>query len=143
MVAEAPSLHFDGDEDKVTRVLINLVANSVKFTPAGGSITVCHVADRVALGADRPAIRFIVTDTGVGIAECDQQRIFAYGVKLDESAPIAKSAGLGLTFCQRVAEAHGGLIEVASEKGKGSRFDLVLPVASIARSTGKVLPAKV
>lgn len=143
VVAEAPSLHFDGDEDKVTRVLINLVANSVKFTPAGGSITVCHVADRVALGADRPAIRFIVTDTGVGIAECDQQRIFAYGVKLDESAPIAKSAGLGLTFCQRVAEAHGGLIEVASEKGKGSRFDLVLPVASIARSTGKVLPAKV
>lgn len=122
------------DQDKITRVLVNLLGNAVKFTPEGGTVRV-SVRSAVDDLTQQPRIVFSVTDSGIGIAPQDQARIFEQGVKLDATSPTSKSAGLGLTFCQRIVEAHGGTIQVSSEKGKGCCFTFALPVASDAEGS--------
>jgi signal transduction histidine kinase len=131
----APDLpSFDGDGDKITRVLVNLLGNALKFTPAGGNVRITSCADTEVLGL--PGIGFSVSDSGIGIAPENQRRIFEQGVKLDSAAPTSKSAGLGLTFCQRIVEAHGGQIRLTSALGQGSRFDFVLPLTAPSSQVG-------
>jgi signal transduction histidine kinase len=125
----ADACAFVADEDKVTRVLVNLLGNALKFTPPGGTVRIAANNDAESLDG-RLGVSFSVTDSGIGIAPENQARIFEQGVKLDAAAPTAKSAGLGLTFCKRIVAAHGGIIRLRSEIGKGSCFQFVLPVAS-------------
>jgi PAS domain S-box-containing protein len=115
--------HLWADEQKVYQVLQNLLANAVKFTPDGGEITL------TAEMADSDAVRFCVSDTGVGIAPEDQERIFDpfYQVENVQTRKVG-GTGLGLPIVKRIVEAHGGEIEIESELGVGSTFRVTLPV---------------
>jgi two-component system, sensor histidine kinase and response regulator len=110
---------FDGDENKLSRTLVNLLANAIKFTQAG---TVTVSATR--LGDD---IRFAVSDTGKGIPAEAFERIFEKFGQLDAHSKVG--TGLGLTFCKLAVEAHGGSILVESTPGQGSVFSFTIPLA--------------
>ena len=104
------------DPDLLERVLINLLGNALKFTPADGHITL------LAQPADTKT-RFAVTDNGPGIAPEFQEKIFEKFGQVENRQQGAKfSTGLGLTFCKLAVEAHGGRIGVDSEVGVGSTF---------------------
>jgi signal transduction histidine kinase len=110
-----------GDERRLTQVLLNLVGNAIKFTDKGS------VGIEVAL-ADN-CFELAVKDTGPGIAEADQARIFEEFQQVDNSNTRKKGGtGLGLAISKRIVEMHGGAITVESEPGKGSTFRVVVPV---------------
>jgi PAS domain S-box-containing protein len=118
-----------GDALRLQQVLVNLVGNAVKFTERGGVTVEVEVA---AVSANHLSLAFAVTDTGIGIDEQDQERLF----ESFEQAELSTTrrfggTGLGLTISRRLVEAMGGAITVASEPGCGSLFhftvDLALP----------------
>jgi signal transduction histidine kinase/CheY-like chemotaxis protein len=115
------------DRDKVTQILINLLANAAKFTPEGGLVTI-DVAHRAGVSAT-----FIrVTDTGIGIAREKQARIFEPFVQVHTGPTrMAEGAGLGLAISYDLAKAMDGDLRVRSEEGKGARFTLSLPRGEI------------
>jgi two-component system, OmpR family, sensor histidine kinase BaeS len=109
------------DPDKLSQAVINLLSNALKFTPAGGMVTV-----RCAAGPDGAQID--VSDTGVGIGAEDLPRVFERFYRADSSRSRATGgAGIGLSIARAIAEAHGGSIAASSEPGKGSRFRITLP----------------
>jgi signal transduction histidine kinase len=113
---------FTGDERKIKQVLVNLLSNSVKFTPEGGQIKV-----EAKLGDN--AVIVSVTDTGIGIAKEDQEAIFEeFRQASGNYAQKREGTGLGLTLTRRFVELHGGKIWVESEVGKGSTFTFTLPM---------------
>lgn len=112
------------DDEKITRVLVNLLANGIKFTTPGGRV---GTSITMTGESDSAAIVFAVKDTGLGIKTSDARRIFNQGLRLNESASIEESAGLGLTYCKRIIEAHGGSIWLESVYGKGSTFFIRIP----------------
>jgi signal transduction histidine kinase len=115
---------FSGDEDKLRRTLVNLLGNAIKFTPAGGTVTV--VSRRLE---NEEAIFFSVQDTGEGIPREAFGRIFEkFGQVESRKAGRKMSTGLGLTFCKMAVEAHGGRIWVESELGRGSQFNFTVPM---------------
>jgi signal transduction histidine kinase len=124
-----------GDEQRVQQILTNLLANAVKFTPAGGQVTLrCGRSAELPAGTEAPAsgpwIWFTVEDTGVGIAPELQQRIFQPFVQGDSGYTRSHGgAGLGLTISRRLARLMGGELTMESTKGEGSRFTLWLPAA--------------
>ncbi|MBR9982512.1 MAG: HAMP domain-containing protein [Desulfatitalea sp.] len=111
----------DGDESMLQRMLANLIDNAIKYTDAGGKVT-------VAAGADQGGVRLMVTDTGMGIAPADQNRVFDRFYRGDRSRCQA-GAGLGLSLAQTVAQAHGGRINLQSAPGQGSTFEVQLPAS--------------
>jgi len=110
-----------GDERRITQVLLNLVGNAIKFTDAGEV--------RVEVAAVDGSFEVSVSDTGPGIDEREQQRIFEE-FRQAEGAMTQKKGGtgLGLAIAKRIVELHGGKIWVESAVGKGSRFTLTLPL---------------
>ncbi|OQX46571.1 MAG: phosphoglycerate kinase [Candidatus Sedimenticola endophacoides] len=112
-----------GDSRRLKQVLVNLLGNAVKFTPAGGRIGL-----DVTLGENRKSVHLSVWDTGIGIEEGHQARLFEPFVQLDnEPTRRYSGTGLGLTLVNRLAQLHGGAIEVESHPGQGSRFTFSLP----------------
>ena len=112
-----------GDRDRLIQVLINLISNAVKFTPAG-SITCAAQRDPAGDG-----VLVSVTDTGVGIAPEDHARVFEqFGQAGDTLADKPRGTGLGLSICREIVEHHGGRLWLESAVGKGSRFSFTLPV---------------
>jgi two-component system phosphate regulon sensor histidine kinase PhoR len=111
-----------GDAERLERVVVNLLHNAVKFTPAGGSV-------RVWAGLIGDAVTAKVSDTGVGIAPEDLPRIFERFYKSDR-ARGSGGTGLGLAVVKHIVEAHGGTVSVESEPGRGSTFSLSIPVPS-------------
>ena len=110
------------DPIRLRQVLYNYLSNAVKFTPAGGRITVRTRAE----GEDR--FRVEVEDTGPGIAEQDLERLFVEFQQLDEGFTRKhQGTGLGLALTKRLVEAQGGSVGVRSTPGQGSVFHLVLP----------------
>jgi two-component system phosphate regulon sensor histidine kinase PhoR len=111
------------DAPRLEQVIVNLLHNAIKFTPAGGRITV---------GAEPAgeAVRFFVQDSGVGIPSIDLPRIFERFYKADR-ARSGGGTGLGLAISKHLVEAHGGEIWAESEEGKGSRFTFVIPRAGL------------
>src|SRR5207237_4810855 len=108
------------DVDKARQILVNLAGNAIKFTHEGEV--------RVALRAVGNDVRFVVSDTGIGIHKSDIQRLFRPFSQLDSSLTRKYSGtGLGLYISERLARLLGGRIEVEAEPGKGSTFTLVLP----------------
>ena len=109
----------------------NLVGNAVKFTPAGGTVSVCcgsakRAAPEERLGA--PWATITVQDTGVGIAPSDIERIFQPFVQVDGGYTRSHGGtGLGLTISRNLAQMMGGDITVESVLGEGSRFTVWLP----------------
>ncbi|MEW5773377.1 MAG: ATP-binding protein [Thermodesulfobacteriota bacterium] len=110
------------DPNKIAWVLVNLVGNALRHTPAGGSVRVS------ALTAGKYA-HITVADTGEGIPQEQQSRIFEKFVQL-KSDRTADGSGLGLAICREMVRAHGGTIWVESEPGRGSTFTFTLPLAT-------------
>jgi signal transduction histidine kinase len=112
------------DERKFKQILVNLLSNAVKFTPDGG---------RVALGA-RPvdgALEVSVSDTGIGIAPEDQEKVFEEFRQVGgDYKTKQEGTGLGLALARRFVELHGGVISVQSELGKGATFTFTIPGAA-------------
>jgi signal transduction histidine kinase len=103
------------------QVLLNLLGNALKFTEAG------EVTVRVTTADD--AFLVAVSDSGPGISEADQEKIFEEFQQADSSSTKQKSGtGLGLAIAKRIIEMHGGRIWVESSLGKGSTFWFTLPV---------------
>ncbi len=108
------------DPTRIEQVLNNLVANAIKYSPEGGAVQVAVVRE----GAE---VAIAVADQGVGIAAEDQRRLFERYWRAPSSSRVAPGVGLGLWAARRIAEAHGGRIEVTSAAGEGSTFTLRLP----------------
>jgi signal transduction histidine kinase len=112
-----------GDKNRLEQVMINLISNAVKFTEKG-SVT-CR-ARRI-----NNEIMISVIDTGTGVSEVNQERIFEkFGQLRDTIADRPRGTGLGLPICKKIIEHHGGRIWVESEPGKGSTFSFTLPCST-------------
>jgi signal transduction histidine kinase len=109
------------DQEIISRIVQNFLANALRFTPADGEI-------HVGLVAEAEHVRVFVADTGPGIPPDFRESIFDKFFQIGGSAlPTNRSTGLGLAFCKMAVEAHGGRIGVDSELGKGSSFWFTLP----------------
>jgi signal transduction histidine kinase/CheY-like chemotaxis protein len=116
---ELPTVN--GDLDRLIQVVINLISNAVKFTDSGSITCSAHLR-----GGD---IVVGVTDSGIGIAPGDQQKVFEKFKQVgDTLTDKPKGTGLGLPICKEIVEYHGGHIWVESEPGKGSTFSFTLPI---------------
>ncbi len=115
-----------GDAMACTQILVNLLGNAVKFTPAGGSVGL-----ETLVGSDS-MLRIAVWDTGIGIPEDEQARIFedSYRATAVTGAGGPAGLGLGLAISRDLARAMGGDITVSSQLGQGARFILSLPLAN-------------
>ncbi len=110
-----------GDERRLTQVLLNLVGNAIKFTDKGG------VSIRAA--SANGSVTLSVHDTGPGIAEADQSKIFEEFQQADSSTTKEKGGtGLGLAISKRIVEMHGGRLWVESSPGHGSTFSFTVPI---------------
>ena len=110
------------DAARVKQVLINLLANAVKFSPEGGTVWMRAVSDD-------GAVRVEVGDTGPGIEQQDQQKIFHEFQQAARDSGKPQGTGLGLTLAKRFVELHGGKMWLESEVGRGSRFFFTLPTS--------------
>jgi signal transduction histidine kinase len=112
-----------GDRDRLIQVVINLISNAVKFTPEG-AITI--VAWHEVEGG---WVQVAVSDTGVGIADTDIDKVFEpFGQASEGRAIGARGSGLGLPICREIVEHHGGRLWLQSRVGAGSTFQFTLPV---------------
>ena len=113
------------DPMKVVRIITNLVGNALKFTGENGTIS-------IAIQNGPEEIQISVSDTGAGIAEENQARIFERFQQVNRvDGGGEKGTGLGLAIAKELVELHGGKILVQSELGKGSTFSFTLPVYSL------------
>ena len=112
------------DQDRIVQALVNLLSNAVKFAPGGSTVSVAALA-----GAQ--AVTVSVSDEGEGIAPENINRLFRKFQQVDSSSSRRKGGtGLGLSITKAIVEQHGGRIFVDSELNKGTRFSIVLPVAT-------------
>jgi signal transduction histidine kinase len=123
--AACPSdLQFRGDEGLLRQMLLNLVENAVRHTPAGGSV-------RLHASPMRSAVNLTIHDTGGGIPDCDRDRIFERHVKGDPAID-GDGLGLGLAIARRIARAHGGDLTLAETGPAGTTFNVTLPMIPAA-----------
>jgi len=125
---DLPALYVD--EEKVERVLLNLVDNAMKFAPANGQVVVRAATIPVAKGAG-PMVQVMVEDDGPGIPDADKERLFNRFAQLDSRQGRRRGTGLGLAFCKLAVEAHGGQIWVEDAPGRGTRFIFTLPAVDV------------
>jgi PAS domain S-box-containing protein len=117
----AEPVPYVGDVDQLERVLVNLMSNAVKFSPDGG--TVC-----TRLDTGHREARLTVSDTGMGIPDDEQGRLFTRFFRSSSARGRAiQGSGLGLSIAKAIVERHGGSIGVESEPGRGTRFTVRLP----------------
>jgi signal transduction histidine kinase len=137
------------DDQRLSQVLINLLGNAIKFTPEGGEIGL--TVKQIRADQTRCAIRFEVSDTGIGISEEQQQKLFSPFVQA-ESTTSRKygGTGLGLAISKSIVAVMGGEIGVASVPGEGSAFHFTIDVEigdeqsfaeKAAKKTGALTPA--
>jgi two-component system, OmpR family, heavy metal sensor histidine kinase CusS len=111
-----------GDADRLRQLVFNLLDNAIKYTPAGGTITVRGESPN-------GYAKLIVADTGVGIPPDHLPHVFDRFYRVDPSrSDETEGAGLGLSICRSIAEAHGGGVQIESATTLGTRVTLVLPV---------------
>lgn len=123
LALEGSAARLDGDPDRLAQVLVNLIDNALRHTPAGGSVTI------TVEQTDGAAV-LVVQDTGVGIPFNDLPHVFDRFYVVDRSrARDAAGTGLGLSIVKQIVEAHGGMITADSEFGLGSTFRCVFPTA--------------
>jgi heavy metal sensor kinase len=124
MESNSSSIDLNGDKELITRMILNLLDNAVKYTPAGGEIS-------LALSRQNGNAEIVVRDTGIGIAETDRQRVFDRFYRVDKARSRALGgAGLGLSIVRWIVEIHGGDIHIDSAPGLGSTFTVELPLKS-------------
>src|SRR6185312_4917121 len=120
--------HLLGDGRRLKQILLNLLSNSVKFTPSGGRVT-------VSASHDADGFRLAVEDTGIGIAAEDiETALRPFGQIDSRLARKYQGTGLGLPLAQSMAELHGGRLELRSLPGEGTTATLWLPPARVLDS---------
>jgi signal transduction histidine kinase len=142
-----------GDGDRLAQVFTNLMSNAVKYTPAGGRVTVAsRMAEgiphprRVRLGLVQPDattmvsnrgdfVEVNISDTGPGIPPEDLARIFERFYQVDKSRKRGRGTGLGLAISKEIIEAHGGYLRAESIQGLGTKFMILLPVTEADAKT--------
>ncbi len=133
---EAPLPALYGDRDRLQQVITNILSNSIKFTPQGGSITISAVAER----DPRHQITVRIVDTGVGVPAKDLETIFE---KFQRSGDVlttnAEGTGLGLAITKQIVEYHGGRIWAESAVGKGTAVSFTLPLDKVWHVEGEQL----
>jgi signal transduction histidine kinase len=134
----AEGLVVRGDALRLGQACDNLVSNAVKFTPAGGAVTLQlrtawrdadgDLVDGAVPGAS-PVALLAVRDTGVGIPTGEQGRLFTSFFRASTARRNAvPGVGLGLTITKAITTAHGGTLDVSSAEGRGTTFTLALPL---------------
>jgi heavy metal sensor kinase len=131
-------IHMFGDALRIRELFINLIENGIKYTEQGGAIRVALSKEYDPLGRNSSGgtegekeefVKIVVSDTGIGIAKEDQERIFNRFFRVDKARSREEGgSGLGLSICKWIVEAHQGEIRVESELGKGSSFIVKLPL---------------
>jgi heavy metal sensor kinase len=131
-------IHILGDALRIRELFINLIENGIKYTEQGGSIHISLQKENGPSmespsgwveGEKKEFAKVIVSDTGIGIAKKDQERIFSRFFRVDKARSREEGgSGLGLSICKWIVEAHQGEIIVESELGKGSSFIVKLPI---------------
>jgi signal transduction histidine kinase len=109
------------DERRMKQALCNLVSNAIKFTPPGGSVT-------LSVELHEGWVKFAVSDTGIGIAEEDQTRVFEAFVRGRKGKGSRTGAGLGLPLVKRIVELHNGRVEINSPTSRGTTVVCILPL---------------
>lgn len=113
---------IEGDYERLRRLLLNLVDNAIKYTPAGGQVTLS-----VQCCTQWASVH--VSDTGIGLSRAEQEHIFQRFYRTATArSQGAEGSGLGLCIASSIAAAHGGSIQVDSTPGRGSRFTVLLPL---------------
>lgn len=130
-----PALGYLGDEDRTRQILVNLLTNAIKFTPAGGEAAISARQEETAPAYIRvhgrgPWVTFTVSDTGIGIDPSQHEAVFGAFVQVESGRRRTQDgSGLGLAISRRLARLMGGDITVESAPGQGARFTLWLPAA--------------
>jgi signal transduction histidine kinase len=127
VAVDAPSpLWVEADPERCREVLLILLDNAIKYTPAGGSITL-----RAAAAADEAIVS--VTDTGIGVAPEDVGRLFDRFYRVDKArSRAAGGTGLGLSIAREIMDAHGGTLQIESVPGSGTTVTMRLRLARAA-----------
>lgn len=116
-----------GDAEVLRRVLINLLDNALKFTPAGGQVNGRLQADPTPIPGYETGVICTISDTGPGIPAAARELVFDRFTRTNQGGAPVRGAGLGLTFCKLVIEAHNGRIWVEENPAGGSQFAFTLP----------------
>ena len=140
-----PGDFYLGDNVRLNQVLINILGNSVKFTPRGGKVSL--TVDEVARFENKTTFRFVIADTGIGMSPEFLPRIFEpFSQEYTAERSKAGSTGLGMAITKRILELMGGTVEVQSTQGSGTVFTVSLTLEEVAaesRSSGKISPREV
>jgi signal transduction histidine kinase len=118
VILSEETLHVLADPARIDHVFTNLLTNALKFTPAGGKIT-------ISVQPEGKLVRFTVTDTGIGIPQEHLSRIFDRFYRVVRKDQVS-GAGLGLAIAKEIVQAHGGEITARSREGEGSSFSFTL-----------------
>ena len=131
-------IHIFGDVLRIRELFLNLIENGIKYTEEGGAVNITLEKDTLLLDHKQSSlageeqvkfVKVIVSDTGIGIAEEDQERIFDRFFRVDKARSREQGgSGLGLSICKWIVDAHQGEIRVESDVGKGSSFIVKLPL---------------
>jgi signal transduction histidine kinase len=117
-----------GDDERLRRLLLNLVENGIKYTPAGGQVT-------LSLKKEQNGTLIEISDTGIGIPLEEQEQIFQPFYRANEARAQGEGGvGLGLSIAGSIAEAHEGRIEVESTPGQRTVFTVFLPYQNSIKS---------
>jgi signal transduction histidine kinase len=117
-----PLLH--GDQTRIMQILINITGNAIKFTPPGGVVSV------KAFATPEGALQVSITDTGIGIAPADLERVFDAFAQVDNNLARAhEGAGLGLPLAKLLTERHDGTLDISSSPGQGTTVTIIFPAS--------------
>jgi heavy metal sensor kinase len=120
----AKSVSIKGDRGKLRRLFLNVLDNAIRYTPGGGAIS-------IQLSSEGQTALVAIKDTGIGIPREHLSHIFDRFYRVDKARSRAEGgSGLGLAICKQILEAHGGVISVESQVGKGSVFSIRLPLGT-------------
>jgi PAS domain S-box-containing protein len=142
LVLSADSFRIEGDLSLLEGALANLIKNALKYTPAGGSVTltVSGAADGAGRTPEKgmparrpaaPAVSFSVADTGIGVGPEERGRVFEEFYRGKNVPTAEKGAGLGLAIVKEIVEAHGGTVRLGSPEAGGSVFEIILPARAL------------
>ena len=129
---------LDADPDRLEQALLNLVDNAIKYTPAGGRVTVSAQLATVASGNGQPMVELRVADTGIGVPSADLPRLTERFYRVDKArSRQLGGTGLGLAIVKHIVQAHGGWLHIDSELHRGTTVSLYLPsgVQSLRRAS--------
>ena len=117
--------YYIGDDMKLRQVMINILGNAVKFTPSGGTVT--FVVESVARFNGKSTLRFIISDTGIGMSQEFLPKLFdAFSQEDSSRASRYGSTGLGMAITKNIIELMNGTVSVESEKNKGTTFTVTV-----------------